>query len=140
MPKADVTRLHVRPSLLPLLSGLILALLLGRPAAGAPPAPAAAPTHGSVEVAVFPFRVNSARPLDHLERSLPDVLRAKLEATGRVTVLDPAQVRERAGARIAADPGDASVRTVAGELGRESLRVDRAARRTVVAAPGGMAP
>ncbi len=117
MPKADVTRLHVRPSLLPLRSGRILALLLGRPAAGAPPAPAAAPTHGSVEVAVFPFRVNSARPLDHLERSLPDVLRAKLEATGRVTVLDPAQVRERAGARIAADPGDASVRTVAGELG-----------------------
>lgn len=112
MPKADVPWLRSR-SILPLwLSGLLLALLTGTAVAAAPPA-----THGSVEVAVFPFRVNSARPLDHLERSLPDVLRAKLEATGRVVVRDPAQVRERAGARVAADPTDTTVRTISDELG-----------------------
>lgn len=117
MPKADVTRLRSRLSLLPWISSLLLGLLLGAAARAAEPAAATMPTRSSVAVAVFPFRVNSARPLDHLERSLPDLLRAKLDATGRVSVRDPALVRERAGSRVTADPTDTTVRTVSDELG-----------------------
>ncbi|CAG1005200.1 Outer membrane protein assembly factor BamA [Myxococcaceae bacterium] len=94
----------------------LFAILFGT---AAPVARAETPvaTPKRVEVAVLPFRVNSAKPLDQLEKSLPEMLRARLDATGRIEVLDPAKVRERAGARIAADPGDPVVRTVSSELG-----------------------
>jgi outer membrane protein insertion porin family len=91
---------------------------VGTAAVAADPAPPSA-TRRSVEVAVFPFRVNSAKPLDNLERSLPELLRTRLEATGRVTVRDPALVRERAGTRVAADPTDMTVRKVSEELGAQ---------------------
>lgn len=116
MPKADVKRLSSRSSLLPWISSLVLGLLLGFAAYAAEPA-ASNPTPSRVEVAVFPFRVNSAKPLEHLESSLPELLRTKLEATGRVTVRDPALVRERAATRVAADPTDTTVRKVSEELG-----------------------
>lgn len=117
MPKADVIRLHLRAFLLSWICGLALVPLFAEVASGAETSPVPSATPGRVEVAVFPFRVNSARPLDHLERSLPDLLRTKLEATGRVAVRDPAMVRDRAGARVSADPTDTTVRTVSGELG-----------------------
>ncbi len=116
MPKADVKRLRSRSFLLPWISSLVLGLLLGFAAYAAEPA-ASNPTRNRVEVAVFPFRVNSAKPLEHLERSLPELLRTKLEATGRVTVRDPALVRERAATRVAADPTDTTVRKVSEEVG-----------------------
>lgn len=95
----------------------LLLVLAGFPSrSGAQPAPA---TPRSVAVAVLPFRVNSAKPLDNLEKSLPELLRTRLEATGRVTVIDPTKARERAGARVAADPGDPVVRTVSSELGAQ---------------------
>lgn len=117
MPKADVIRLHLRAFLLSWICGLALVPSFAEVASGAETSPVPPATPGRVEVAVFPFRVNSARPLDHLERSLPDLLRTKLEATGRVVVRDPAMVRDRAGARVSADPTDTTVRTVSGELG-----------------------
>lgn len=117
MPKADVIRLHLRAFLLSWICGLALVPLFAEVASGAETSPVPPATPGRVEVAVFPFRVNSARPLDHLERSLPDLLRTKLEATGRVVVRDPAMVRDRAGARVSADPTDTTVRAVSSELG-----------------------
>ncbi|MCC6642666.1 MAG: outer membrane protein assembly factor BamA [Deltaproteobacteria bacterium] len=117
MPKADVIRLHLRAFLLSWICGLALVPLFAEVASGAETSPVPPATPGRVEVAVFPFRVNSARPLDHLERSLPDLLRTKLEATGRVAVRDPAMVRDRAGARVSADPTDTTVRAVSSELG-----------------------
>lgn len=117
MPKADVIRLHLRAFLLSWICGLALVPSFAEVASGAETSPVPPATPGRVEVAVFPFRVNSARPLDHLERSLPDLLRTKLEATGRVVVRDPAMVRDRAGARVSADPTDTTVRAVSSELG-----------------------
>jgi outer membrane protein insertion porin family len=118
VPKADVTRFRSRLSRLPWMLALLVGLSSGRPAlavdAVSPP-----PTRRSVEVAVFPFRVNSAKPLEHLERSLPELLRTKLEATGRVAVRDPGAVRERAGTRLASDPTDMTVRKVSEELGTQ---------------------
>ncbi len=119
MPNAALPR-SVRALLLVLLVAAIAPAARAAdpaPTRSATPAASAAPTRKSVEIAVFPFRVNSAKPLDNLEKSLPELLRSKLEATGRVTVRDPAVVRERAGARLAADPTDASVRTVSEEVG-----------------------
>jgi outer membrane protein insertion porin family len=62
-------------------------------------------------VAVAPFRVHSARPLSELARSLSDRLLARLEATGRVVVLDAAP-------RYDADAptSDAAVRALAREI------------------------
>jgi outer membrane protein insertion porin family len=121
VPKAGLIPLRSRSIPLPPLLGLCFGLLLSASAHAADPGPAAAPaaTRKSVVVAVYPFRVNSAKPLEHLERSLPDLLRTKLEATGRVTVRDPAAVRERAGTRLAADPTDSTVRKVSEELGTQ---------------------
>lgn len=119
MPNAALPR-SVRALLLVLLAAAIAPGARAAdpaPTRGATPAASATPTRKSVEIAVFPFRVNSAKPLDNLEKSLPELLRSKLEATGRVTVRDPAVVRERAGARLAADPTDATVRTVSEEVG-----------------------
>jgi len=89
----------------------VVALLCAAAAARAQPAelpPAAAELP---RVAVAPFRVHSARPLAGLARSLSDQLLARLEATGRVAVLDAAS-RYDAGAPVS----DAAVRDLAREL------------------------
>jgi outer membrane protein insertion porin family len=62
-------------------------------------------------VAVAPFRVHSARPLSGLARSLTDQLLARLEASGRVAVLDAASRYD-----ALAPTGDAAVRALAAEL------------------------
>jgi outer membrane protein assembly complex protein YaeT len=61
-------------------------------------APAAAQTTESpplrVVVAVLPFEVHSEKPLDYLEESLADLLATRLEASGRVDVVESVTLRE----------------------------------------------
>ncbi len=67
-------------------------------------------------VLVLAFRVHSAKPIDYLGESLANLVRSRLEASGRVRVLDP-------GAAAAAAPGsggptgDAALRRVAARAG-----------------------
>lgn len=86
-------------------------------------APAADPglVAGVSVVVILPFQVHSARPLQHLSESLPQLLAARLSATGKVAVVDPDQVAsalEKLGAR---DLSDADRRTLAIELGAEGV-------------------
>ncbi len=73
-----------------------LLLLLGAAPGAAPTAAAAAVEEGAIKVvvAVLPFRVHSARPLDYLEASLADLLATRLESSGRVRVLEKLTVQE----------------------------------------------
>lgn len=102
-----------------------LAVLLG--ALVAPLAPAAARAAEEapairVVVAVLPFKVNSARPLGYLETSLADLLASRLEASGRVEVVESVTVRET----LVAYPGERTedaVRRLARELGADYVVV-----------------
>jgi outer membrane protein insertion porin family len=68
-----------------------------------------------VVVAVLPFEVHSEKPLDYLESSLAELLSTRLEASGRVDVVESVTLRET----LIAWPGERSedaVRRLAREL------------------------
>ncbi|MEE9607718.1 MAG: outer membrane protein assembly factor BamA [Myxococcota bacterium] len=93
-----------------LTGALLLTACLAWPA---PPVHAQTPAAGEAPlVAVLPFRVHSAKPLDYLGESLANLLRARLEASGEVRVLDPGRVGS-----APAPAAEARVREVARELG-----------------------
>ena len=98
---------------------LAAALLL---ALGAGPAPATAIPRddGPVDVvlAVLPFRVHTGRPLAYFESSLADLLASRLEAGGRVRVLETVTVREYLVAQGDERTEDA-LRRLARELGAD---------------------
>lgn len=131
-PREWVTRLRVRGgSLRPnrqLIAALLPALLLliWLPAGHAAATTPAARSQGSrpirVVVAVLPFRVHSAKPLDYLEDSLADLLATRLEASGRVEVLEAITVRESLVA-YAGERTEAAVRRLAVELGADFVVV-----------------
>jgi outer membrane protein insertion porin family len=73
---------------------------------------------GRTPIAVLPIRIRSAKPLDHLQRSLPDLLASRLEAGGKVRVIDAALVRDAASG-LPDEPSDAAVRKLAKDLGAE---------------------
>ncbi|MEN8183376.1 MAG: POTRA domain-containing protein, partial [Myxococcota bacterium] len=87
----------------------------------ASPALAQAPAAGNAEplrvvVAVLPFRIHSAEPLGHLERSLADLLESRLEASGRVTVVESVLVRETVLGYAAGELTEDALRQLAIEL------------------------
>lgn len=71
-------------------------------------------------VAILPFDVNSPKPLDHLQRSLPELLGTRLESGGRLRVVDPAASRDAA-SRLGVTAGDAEVRQLAADLGADTV-------------------
>jgi outer membrane protein insertion porin family len=100
------------------------ALLLGAfPAAAQAPAASpeatAAPPTVKVLVAVTPFRIHSAQPLGYLEQSLADLLSSRLEASGRIEVVDAVIVREALVDYAAGELSDVAVRKLARELGAD---------------------
>lgn len=95
-----------------------LGLLGGLLFAGLVPRVAAAQDAVRIVVAVLPFEVHSAEPLDYLENSLADLLATRLEASERVEVVEALTVRET----LVAYPGERTetvVRRIARELGAE---------------------
>jgi outer membrane protein insertion porin family len=72
-----------------------------------------------VVVAVLPFRVHSAQPLGYLERSLADLLTARLEASGRVQVLESLVVGEALLGYAAGELTEVALRRLASELGAD---------------------
>lgn len=108
--------LAVRPALGALLAVVVASatLLVALPS----PADPASPSATRPSVAVLPIRVRSAKPLDHLQRSLPELLAARLEAGGKLRVIDPALVRSAASG-AGEEPSDADVRRLASDLGAQ---------------------
>ncbi len=117
-------RLHGPRLIAAALPALLLLLLLpASRAAAAQPAPRSAVSAPiKVVVAVLPFRVHSARPLDYLENSLADLLATRLEASGRVDVLEALTVRESLVA-YAGERTETAVRRLATELGADFVVV-----------------
>jgi outer membrane protein insertion porin family len=98
----------------------LLAALSVAPVAAQPP-PAPGPAAGELpSVAVLPFQVFSAKPLGYLENSLADLLLTRLEASGRVRVLESHAVRESVVAH-AGERSETTVRRIAGDLGADQV-------------------
>ncbi len=85
------------------------------PAAG--PAPRSGPI--KVLVAVTPFRIHSAQPLGHLEQTLADLLSSRLEASGKIDVVDAVIVREALVDYAAGELTEIALRRLARELGAD---------------------
>jgi outer membrane protein insertion porin family len=97
----------------------------------APPAPRSQPASAArqestptprrvrVLVAVTPFRIHSAQPLGYLEQSLPDLLSSRLEASGRIEVVEAVIVREALVDYAAGELTELSLRRLAQELGAD---------------------
>lgn len=90
-------------------------------ALAAVPTPARAQAPGAIKVlvAVLPFQVHSARPLAHLETSIADELTKRLEASGKIEVVDTVVVREALIAHVAGERTDEVLRKLAKEVGAE---------------------
>jgi outer membrane protein insertion porin family len=84
--------------LAPLVASLLVAAGAGAPASAQPEAKPEAEAEPEakvkVVVAVLPFEVHSEKPLAYLEGSLADLLSTRLEASGRVDVVEAVTVRE----------------------------------------------
>ncbi len=104
-------------------------------AGDAPPPPTEAPASEATEgedpasadgsprsqVAVLPFQVHSARPLDYLVESLTELLVTRLESTNKVDVRDMEETRVALGADADRDLTDAEARAVAQRLGVDAV-------------------
>jgi len=96
-------------------SAVVLAWLVSAAGAGAQPEP------DQPGVAVLPFRVHSAKPIDYLGESLANLVASRLEASGRVRVLDPAAVEDRLDEAALRETRDSALRAIAEELAADYL-------------------
>jgi outer membrane protein insertion porin family len=97
--------------------------LLGSTTAAVAAPPSHAPTPPApprISVAVLPLQVHSAKSLDQLQRSIPELLQSRLAAAGRIDMVDPAIVKDAA-ARLRPEPDDAELRKLAHELGADEV-------------------
>ncbi|MGI9590376.1 MAG: outer membrane protein assembly factor BamA [Myxococcota bacterium] len=104
-----------------LLAAVMLVAVVGAPApalAQAPPEPAPSelPT-----LAVLPFRVHSAKPIDYLGESLANLLRTRVEASGRVRVLDADAVDAQLSESERTETRDPMLREIAARIGADQL-------------------
>ncbi|MBW1684209.1 MAG: outer membrane protein assembly factor BamA [Deltaproteobacteria bacterium] len=97
------------------MSAVVLAWLVSAAGAGAQPEP------DQPGVAVLPFRVHSAKPIDYLGESLANLVASRLEASGRVRVLDPAAVEDRLDEAALRETRDSALRAIAEELAADYL-------------------
>ncbi len=93
-----------------------LALSLGLFAAVFAIAAAATAVEPGHTVAVLPFRVHSAKPVDYLGESISNLIRSRLEARGEVSLIDVA-LPEGAGQRAS----DSDLRALATEAGADTI-------------------
>ncbi len=94
--------------------GLVVGLL---PAAAYAQAPATGEVR--VVVALLPFKVHSAGAFDYLETTLVDLLESRLEASGKVRVVESLVVQEAMVGYAAGEMAERELRTLASEVGAE---------------------
>jgi len=70
---------------------------------------------------VLPFQVHSAKPLQHLEESLPTLLASRLAGTGKIAVVDQSRVRDALPPGPPPEYTDAEARAFARELGADGI-------------------
>ena len=71
---------------------------------------------------MLPFQVHSAKPLDYLGESVANLIRSRLEASGRVRVLDADRVSQRVGPDGAAGASETELRELARDLDSDFVR------------------
>jgi outer membrane protein insertion porin family len=101
------------------LASLVLAATAQTARAQAEPAPpaAAAPARAvKVLVAVLPFQVHSTGGVQYLESALVDLLTTRLEASGRIEVVDSVVVRESIVDHAAGELAESELRRIAREV------------------------
>jgi outer membrane protein insertion porin family len=100
---------------------LVLSIALAAAAAGLGPFARAAQAQEPIKVlvAVLPFQVHSERDLAPLVGSLAEQLSERLEASGRVDVVDTVVVREALVAHVAGERTEAMLRDLAREVGAQ---------------------
>ena len=76
-------------------------------------APAAEPVH---TVAVLPFRVHSAKPVDYLGESISNLIRSRLEARGQLALIDVSLPDEKS-----RQASDSDLRGIATEVGADTI-------------------
>ena len=91
------------------LGGVGVALAVDVPVPGAQ-------ASGQPMVAVLEFRVHSAKPIGYLGESLASLVRERLEAGGRVLVVDTSAVASAVGSDPRGPTGDAALRELARKL------------------------
>jgi hypothetical protein len=101
-----------RRSLASLGAGLLLTACFAAPARAAD-----APV--KVVVALLPFEVHSAGGLDYLETALVDLLESRIEASGKVSVVESVIVREAMVGYAAGPMADDALRQLALDVGAE---------------------
>jgi outer membrane protein insertion porin family len=69
-------------------------------------------------VAVLPFRVHSAKPVDYLGESISNLIRSRLAARGEVAVVDAAQLGEAEAGR---QTSDSDLRGLAARIGADTV-------------------
>ena len=80
-------------------------------------APGAADAADEPLVAVLPFQVHSAKPLDYLGESVANLIQTRLEASGQVRLVAADQVSQRVDAAAAAGSSEQELRSLARDLG-----------------------
>ena len=95
---------------------IALALALAAAATAAGPA-RAQPDRPSI--AVLPFRVHSAKPIDYLGESLANLIDARLGASFEVQLVEATRVRERLAAEAVDETDEQALRRLAREMGAD---------------------
>lgn len=72
-------------------------------------------------VIVLPFEVHSGRDIQYLSETLPSLLAARLEATGKVVVVDPARAQEALDEEALADIQEDRLRALARKFDAEGV-------------------
>ena len=72
-------------------------------------------------VAVLPFRVHSAKPIDYLGESLANLISSRLEASGRLRVLEPVAAAGRLDQAALRETRDGALRGIAEQLAADYL-------------------
>ncbi|MFV1978635.1 MAG: hypothetical protein ACC649_04720, partial [Myxococcota bacterium] len=106
-------RFQIRFAPLLALCAAVFALAAAAAAVAAAAAAAVEPEH---TVAVLPFRVHSAKPVDYLGESISNLIRSRLEARGEVALVDvplPGEVGRQA--------SDSDLRGLAMEVGADTI-------------------
>ncbi len=106
--------MRARPAFAALAFLVLAAWASSAMAQGAASDPAAAPVR--VLVAVLPFQVQSTGDVDYLETTLASLLTSRLEASGRVQVVDAVIVREALVEYVAGERSEALLRQLAQRL------------------------
>ena len=72
-------------------------------------------------VVILPFEIHSGRDIGYLAETLPSLLAARLQATGKVTVVDPSQAKDALAQEAVSGLSDDKIRSLGEEFGARGI-------------------